>query len=97
MKSPAWRFEDEAQDVAKIGSRKAFLVKSLALKFQDEVQRCDQDRVKKSFLGEISSLEIQGVAKIGSRHLSCVKVNSKMWPEGQESFLGKIPSLEISR
>ena len=30
VKSPAWRFQGEAEDVAKIGSRKAFLVKSLA-------------------------------------------------------------------
>ena len=42
MNSLAQRQQDEAQDVAKIGSRQAFLA----------------DRGKKSFLGEISSLEI---------------------------------------
>ena len=38
MKSLAERFQDGAQDVAKIGSRKAFLVKYLAQRLQDEAQ-----------------------------------------------------------
>ena len=49
--------------------------------------------------------EAQDVAKIGSRKLSCLqlwcrvfKMKPKMWPRlGQESFLGEISSLEISR
>ena len=32
------RFQDEAQNLAKIASRKLFLVKSLAQKIQDEAQ-----------------------------------------------------------
>ena len=45
------------EDVAKVGVKQAFLVKSLAQRFQDEAQ--DVAKIgSRSFLGEISGLEI---------------------------------------